>query len=319
MSGRMTLRVRAVTWEAPGVVSLELRRPDGGELPPFTAGAHIDTHLRVEMTRSYSLTNAQEERDRYVIAVAREAAGRGGSAHVHDVVRPGDLLDVSGPRNNFALAEKDDAPTAMLAGGIGITPMVSMVRRLGVLGRPWQLTYCARTRDGAPFLHELDAMASRFGGQLRTNFDHEPGGRMLDVQRWVENVPNGAHLYCCGPAPMLAAFEAAARERPPSHVHLERFAAVEAPAEGGFTVHLARRKRDVPVLSGQTILDALLAANVPVDYSCSEGVCGTCEVGVLEGVPDHRDVVLSKNERDANRSIMICCSGSKTARLVLDL
>ena len=311
--------MRTVTWEAPGVLSLELRHPGGGELPPFTAGAHIDTHLPGEMTRSYSLINAQEERDRYVIAVARDASSRGGSAHVHDAVRPGDMLDVSGPRNDFALAE--DAPaTAMLAGGIGITPMVSMVRRLHVLGRPWQLTYCARTRSGAAFLDDLRTLAARSGGELRTNFDHEPGGTLLDVAGWVDAVPDGAHLYCCGPAPMLRAFEEAATQRPPSHVHLEHFGAVEAPAaEGGFTVHLARRKRDVPVRPGQTILDALLAAKVPVDYSCSEGVCGTCEVAVLEGVPDHRDVVLSQSERASNRSIMICCSGSKTQRLVLDL
>ncbi len=200
MTDRIALRVHRITWEADGIVSLDLRRPDGGELPSFTAGAHIDTHLPGDLIRSYSLVNPQGERRRYVIAVALDKASRGGSMHMHRTVRAGEMLEVSPPKNNFPLEEA--APmTAMLAGGIGVTPMVSMAHRLGELPHLWQLTYCARTRTGAAFLHELESLASRSGGMVRTNFDQEPGGAMLDVAAWASAVPEDAHLYCCGPAP----------------------------------------------------------------------------------------------------------------------
>ena len=173
------VRVKAVTWEAPGILSVDLRPIGACELPPFTAGAHVDLHLPTGVVRSYSLLNAQSERDRYVIAVQRDRASRGGSVWVHDKIGAGDLIKISPPRKNFALAEA--APHSILiAGGIGITPILGMVRQLAALERPWQLHYCTRTRAGTAFIDELEALAANGRGEVRFNFDEEPGGAMLD-------------------------------------------------------------------------------------------------------------------------------------------
>lgn len=308
----LQVRVKSATWEAPGIVSFELRALDGGALPAFTAGAHIDLSLPNALVRSYSLVNPQSERERYVIAVQKDRASRGGSAWVHEHLRPGDVLTINGPRNNFAL-EESAAHSLFIAGGIGITPIVSMTQRLTALGRPWELIYCARTRSAAAF-------AASLAGNVRFNFDEEPGGRMLDIAATVRAAPAGAHLYCCGPLPMLSAFEAATVHLPRERVHVEYFAAKEAPAvAGGFTVVLAKSGREVAVPAGKTILEALLDAGLDVPYSCMEGVCATCETKVLEGIPDHRDLVLTDSEHAANQTMMICCSGSKSERLVLEL
>ena len=308
----LQVRVKSATWEAPGIVSFELRALDGGELPAFTAGAHVDLSLPNGLVRSYSLVNPQSERERYVIAVQKDRASRGGSAWVHDHLRPGDVLTINGPRNNFAL-EESAGHSLFIAGGIGITPIVSMTQRLSSLGRSWELVYCARTRSAAAFAASLQ-------GNVRFNFDEEPGGSMLDIAATVRAAPAGAHLYCCGPLPMLSAFEAATAHLPRERVHVEYFAAKEAPAvAGGFTVVLAKSGREVPVPGGKTILEALLDAGLDVPYSCMEGVCATCETKVLEGIPDHRDLVLTDAEHAANKTMMICCSGSKTERLVLEL
>jgi tetrachlorobenzoquinone reductase len=318
-SATFPVKVRAVAWEAQGILSYELRPFSGRELPPFTAGAHIDLLLPSGLVRSYSLVNPQEERHRYVIAVNRDASSRGGSRFIHDSVRPGDTLTVTAPRNNFPLIE-DAGHSVLIAGGIGITPLWCMIQRLEALGRSWQLYYCTRTRQSAAFLEPLQALGPKVDVNLHFNFDQEPGGRMLDVAGVVAAAPADAHLYCCGPLSMLEAFEQACADRPGSHVHTEYFSAKEAPAvEGGFTVVLQRSGLTLAVPPGKTILDTLMDQGLDLPYSCLEGVCGTCEVRVLEGIPDHRDLVLSKEEKAANRSIMICCSGARTDRLVLDL
>lgn len=310
----LQLRVKAITWEAPNILSYELRPPHGGELPPFTAGAHIDLHLGNGLIRSYSLLNPQTERHRYVIGVQKDAATRGGSKWVHENVRAGGILTIGGPRNNFPLAEHAER-SILFAGGIGITPILSMVERLSALQRPWQLYYCARSRAGAAFVERLQ---SRPG--VHFNFDGEPGGRMLDMAPIVQSAGATTHFYCCGPLGMLSAFEAATAGLPGERVHVEYFSAKEPPAQtGGFTVVLARSGRQIRVPAGKTILDALLDAGIDVPFSCKEGVCGTCEAPLLEGIPDHRDLILTKEEQAANRSMMICCSGAKTDRLVLDL
>ena len=309
----LQVRIKSITWEAPGIVSYDLR-PLAGELPPFSAGAHIDLTLPGGLVRSYSLLNSQAERHRYRIAVQKDRASRGGSRWIHDNLRPGELVTISAPRNNFPL-EEGAALSCFIAGGIGITPILGMIERLSELGRAWQLTYCARTRAGAAF---LDALEGRPG--VRLNFDEEPGGAMLDIGAVVRAAPHHAHLYCCGPLPMLAAFEAATQELERSRVHLEYFKAKEPPAAtGGFTVVLAKSGRELRVPSGTTILEALLQEGIDVPHACTEGVCATCETAVLEGIPDHRDLVLTESERAANKTMMVCCSGSKSERLVLDL
>jgi vanillate O-demethylase ferredoxin subunit len=308
----LRLRVRSATWEAPNITSYELRPLEGGELPAFTAGAHIDLTLPNGLIRSYSLVNPQAERHRYVIAVQKDRASRGGSKWVHENFRPGDILTVNGPRNNFALNEAA-GKSIFIAGGIGITPIISMTERLSALKRDWELVYCARKRSDAAFVDSLK-------GNVRFNFDEEPGGKMLDIAAVVRAAPADAHFYCCGPLPMLNAFEAATAALPRERVHVEYFTAKEPPAVGGgFKVVLAKSGKEFNVPPGKTILDTLLDAGLDIPYSCMEGVCGTCETKVLEGTPDHRDLILTEEEHAAGKSMMICCSGSKSETLVLDL
>ncbi len=307
-------------YEADGVCSVELAplAPDDA-LAPFTAGAHIDLHLPGGPVRSYSLLNGQGDESRYVIGVHLHPASRGGSRHVHTTMRPGDTITIAGPRNHFRLAE-DAACSVFIAGGIGITPLLSMMRRLNQLGRPWQLHYAARTRAQAGFLDEVRQLSAGGAGQVTIALDGEPGGTMLDLAQIVRQAPADAHLYCCGPAGMLEAFEAATAGVPPAQVHTEYFAPRQkSDTTGGFEVRCARSARSAQVRPGQTVLHALLDLGVQVPYACEEGICGTCEVPVLQGEPEHRDSVLTQQEKDAGKTMMVCCSGAKGGLLVLDI
>lgn len=305
--------------ETDAIAVFELRARDGGVLPPFTAGAHIDLYLPNGLVRSYSLVNDQDERDRYVIGVSCDVASRGGSAYVHEHVQAGTELTIDHPRNNFALAE-NAAHSVFVAGGIGITPILSMVRRLDRIGRRWTLHYCTRTRAHAAFLDELAAPGAFRHGEVYLRFDQEPGQGLLDLDALAAGVAPGTHLYCCGPTPMLAAFEQAVAKRPDCVGHVEYFANTQAAAtDGGYDVVLARTQKTVGIPAGKSILDALLEAGIEAPYSCHEGVCGTCETRVLEGEPDHRDLVLSRAEQESGKVMMICVSGCKGKRLVLDM
>ena len=309
----LELRLTAVVYGGEGTNLYELRRPEGGNLPPFTAGAHVDLHLPNGMVRQYSIASPQGERDRYLLGIKLDGGSRGGSRYVHDTLRVGTLLRVGPPRNNFPLVE--DAPFSLLvAGGIGLTPMLCMVDRLRTLNRPWSLHYAVRRRAEAMPLAALAAAT-------HLHVDEEQSG-VMDVAALVAAAPGNAHLYCCGPAPMLAAFEAACATRSPTHVHIERFTAPEdmAPAAGdGYRVELRRSNRQVTVVQGQTLLEALLGAGIKVQVSCEQGICGTCETRVIAGTPDHRDMILSESEKAANDVMMVCCSGSLGPTLVLDL
>jgi vanillate O-demethylase ferredoxin subunit len=310
--------VAAIQLESDGVQSFELRSVDRSALPVFTAGSHIEVQMSPHLARSYSLANDPDETHRYVIAVHKDPAGRGGSLFMQEKVRVGQRLRISEPRNNFELNEA--APhSVLIAGGIGITPLRAMIARLQRLRRPWTLYYCGRQRGAMAYLDEFDEMR-RAGRDVRVHVDCEHDGAVLDLAAVVRSAPAGAHMYCCGPKPMLAAFESATLELPSEQVHVEYFSAKEAAAaEGGFRVELARSGRVLLVEPGKTILDAVLDAGLDVDYSCREGICGSCQVGLLAGVPDHRDAILSKEERDANDRLIICCSGAKSASLTLDL
>lgn len=316
---RLNVRLTSISYEAQDINSYELRPVDGGALPPFTPGAHIDVHLPSGLTRSYSLVNASDERHRYVIAVSRAPDSRGGSRYLHEQVRVGETLAIGPPRNNFALAE-DAEHSLFIAGGIGITPLWSMIQRLDSLRRPWELHYCARTRGHAAFLGALLEAQGAGRGCVHAAFDDETGGRFLDLGTVVAGAPPEAHLYCCGPAGMLAAFEDACAEQPAAQVHVEYFSnTTRAATEGGFKVVLAKSSRTFDVPPGETILSVLLAAGIDVPNSCREGVCGSCETRVISGVPDHRDHVLSRDEKAAGQTMMICCSGCSSSELVLDL
>jgi ferredoxin-NADP reductase len=311
----LTLRLSAIRYAAAGINLYEFTPFDGAALPPFSAGAHIDLHLPNGLVRQYSLCNSPTERNRYVVGVKRDLNSRGGSRCVHDELRAGSVLQVGGPRNNFELRE-EATHTVLIAGGIGITPMASMVYRLRELGISFELHYSVRQRVEAAF---LDLLA---GDALHLHVDAEQGGAPLPVAAIVAAAAAGAHLYCCGPGAMLDAFEVAAANagRPAAQVHVERFTPVQTAAvAGGFTVKLARSGGSVYVAPGRSILETLRAGGIEVQASCEQGICGTCETRVLAGAPDHRDSLLSDQEKAANNVMMVCCSGSKEDILVLDL
>lgn len=306
------MRLAAIHYAAEGTNLFEFRPLNGGFLAPFSAGSHVDVHLANGLVRQYSLCNPQDERHRYVIGVKRDANGRGGSRMLHDEVRAGDIIEIGAPRNNFTLVESA-AHSIFIAGGIGITPVVSMIARLRTLRKSWELHYSVRRRAEAAFLNELE------GDALHLHVDEE-SKELLDISAALALAPPGTHFYCCGPTGMLNAFEAATQHMAPAMVHLERFSAAHpAPSLGGYAVELAQSKRLIQVAPGQTILDALRANGVAVRASCEQGVCGSCETRVLGGTPDHCDSLLSKEEKAANDVMMICCSGSKGELLVLDL
>jgi ferredoxin-NADP reductase len=311
----LQLRLHAIAFETVSVRLLDLRDPDGAGLPTFSPGAHIDLKLNSGLVRSYSLIGDPADASRYLLGVQREPQSRGGSRYLCDQARVGDLIEVSHPINRFPLAE--DAPSSVfIAGGIGITPILPMVEKLAGLGRPFVLHYGVRDRRAVPFRSRIAA----HGDKVRIAFSREPVGGRLNIGAIVETAPANAELYCCGPNSMLDAFAAATADRDPARVHVEHFAAAEpAAVEGGFEVVLARSGRTIPVPPGKTILDTLVAAGLDPPCSCFQGVCGTCETRVLDGVPDHRDAVLTPEERARNQTTMICVSGSKTGRLVLDL
>jgi ferredoxin-NADP reductase len=310
------MHVKCISFEAQGVLGFELHPVRNQPLPAFTAGAHIDLHLQNGMIRSYSLVNPQTESHRYLIAVNRDAASRGGSRYMHEHLRPGDMVMVSRPRNNFPVREDADE-SIFIAGGIGITPILGMVQRLESLGRNWRLHYCARTRKSAAYVEELIALGR---DKVRLNFDGEEGGQILDLTAVISGAYPTAHYYCCGPTGMLSAFERATAAIPRERVHVEYFAStLPAAVEGGFAIELAKSGRTLLVPPGRSILDVLIEARVDVPFSCAEGICGTCETRVLSGTPDHRDLVLSADEKASNRTMMVCCSGCKSEKLVLDL
>ncbi len=308
------LRLIAIRYAAQDTNLYEFASSDGRPLPAYEPGAHIDLHLPDAVMRQYSLARPYRADQGYLVGVKLDAKTRGGSKWLHDRARVGSNFEVGGPRNNFPL--KEDAPhTVLIAGGIGITPIWCMAQRLEEIGAPFELHYAVRSRADAAFLAELERLAPR----VRLHVDVEAEA-VLDVTAIVASAPEGAHLYCCGPAPMLEAFEAAAGERPPEQVHLEYFSAPQLkPLEGGFVVVLAKSGREFAVGPGSTILETLRAAGLNVPASCEQGVCGTCETRILEGVPDHRDLLLTPAEKASGKTMMICCSGSLGDRLVLDL
>ncbi|MGE0805142.1 MAG: 2Fe-2S iron-sulfur cluster-binding protein [Burkholderiaceae bacterium] len=315
----MQVLVRSLTLEAEDIVALELVARDGSVLPPFTAGAHVDLHLPNRLLRSYSLANAPGDSGRYVVAVNKDPASRGGSRYIHEKLRPGELIEISEPRNNFPLREDVDH-VVLFAGGIGITPLWCMIQRLEAIGRSWELFYGSRSRAKCAYLQPLLVLEAAKPGRVHLHFDAECNGAPMDMGRIIAGVAPDAHLYCCGPTPMLSAYEQASATRDPATVHAEYFSAKsEAALDGGYSVVLTRAGRKLDVAPGKSILDALLEAGIEVSYSCMQGVCGACEVRIIEGEADHRDSVLTTQEQEAGKTMMICCSGSKSACLVLDL
>ncbi|MBA4865795.1 oxidoreductase [Streptomyces sp. PSKA54] len=295
---------------ADGVLALTLRHPLGEELPAWEPGAHIDVLLGPGLERQYSLCGDPADRSVWRIAVLREPDGRGGSAYVHGELGQGDKVRVRGPRNHFAL---EPAPRyRFIAGGIGITPILPMLAAAEAAGAEWTLLYGGRSRDSMAFTDELGA----YGDKVTIAPQDEAG--LLDLASVLDDVPEGTLVYCCGPGALLDAVE----ERCPGGLlHIERFLPKEQETgpDTSFEVELSRSGKTVTVPEGVSVLDAVRSAGVEVLYSCAEGTCGTCETDVLEGTPDHRDSVLSDEEREAGETMMICVSRCRGPRLVLDL
>jgi len=315
-SGLVEMRLTAILFAAEGTNLYEFRPLDGRDVPDFTAGAHVDLHLPNGMIRQYSIANAQGDRSRYLLGIKRDANSRGGSAYIHEILSVGAILPIGGPRNHFPLVETG-VPVVLIAGGIGVTPIYAMLTRANELGLPWSFHYACRTRADAALLRELEQV----DGPVRFHADDEAGGP-IGLADIVSQADCAAHLYCCGPTPMLDAFERLAGEAgfPPEQVHVERFSAEPPPrTTKSFTVHLARTGIDIEVQAGETILECARAAGAPVEASCEQGICGACETRVLAGIPDHRDMLLTDAERLSGKTMMICCSGSATERLTLDL
>ncbi|MGQ9369110.1 PDR/VanB family oxidoreductase [Azospirillum sp. ST 5-10] len=313
----MPLTVRHARWAAEGIRLFELARRDGADLPEFAPGAHVLVRVPNGMVRRYSLSNPPSQRDRYEIAVKREDAGRGGSRSLVDEAAEGDELLVSVPRNDFAL-KGSPARYLFIAGGIGITPVLSMARHLVETGgKPFKLYYLTRSPETTAFREEL--AAPEFRGKVVLHHDHGDPGRSLDLWPILEE-PKGAHVYCCGPRALMEAVRDMTGHWSAAAVHFEDFGtgqAAHAATDRPFTVHLARSGEDVAVAAEETLLEALRAKGHLVPSSCESGTCGTCRVGLLEGAAEHRDLVLSEHERV--RAIMPCVSRACGDRLVLDL
>lgn len=316
---RLRVRVNAVTREAEDIRSFELVAAGGEALPAFTAGAHVDVHIRDGLLRQYSLCNDPRERHRYLIAVLQEADGRGGSLAMHGEVGPGDRLTISAPRNNFPLAGPEANFHLLLAGGIGVTPMMAMVAELEARSAPFRLHYCTRAPEKTAFRARLRPLVE--AGKVVLHHDGGDPARGLDIAATLRGFEPGMHCYFCGPAGFMSAARAAVGHWPSHAVHYEYFTAVEsdeAPAENRpFEIVIKSSGEVIEVPADQTIVEVLHAKGIYVETSCEEGICATCLTRYLEGEPEHRDSVLDDTERA--EWMTICCSRAKSRRLVLDL
>lgn len=312
---KILVRLMGVTYGAADALLFELERPDGTPLPRAEPGAHIDLHLPTGLVRQYSLLTPLATATSYVIAVKREAYGRGGSQWLHDQARVGMTFVISAPRNAFPLNERA-AATLLLAGGIGITPIYAMFERLCELRREVRLIYWCRSESHALFHKQL---IGRPGVTL--HYRDDPGRRSRpSIADALSSASLETEIYCCGPDRMVAELEANLGELPPALIHVERFKGnAGEPPVGAFTVNLARSGIELSVRSGETILNTLIAAGIDAPYSCEQGICGACETIVKAGTPLHRDTVRSSEEHDRRQTMMICCSGSRSETLVLDL
>jgi ferredoxin-NADP reductase len=311
----LTLVVDKKVSLATDIVSLELRDPQGRDLPEWSAGAHIDLLLTPQLNRQYSLCGDPDDRKSWKIAVLRETAGRGGSQFIHDELAESGSVEVRGPRNHFGLESAESY--LFIAGGIGITPMLPMIALAQRSGASWILHYGGRTRSTMAFVAEL---VDAYGDRVVVHPQDEQG--LLNLDEILASPTSGTLIYSCGPEPLLKAVEAKCASLPAVTLHVERFAPKEvgAPVRAGeFEIELASTGTVLVVGPDQSILDVVEAAGIEVLSSCSEGTCGTCEVRILAGVPEHRDSVFSEAERLENTSMFICVSRAITPRIVLDL
>ena len=309
-------RIAARQVVAQDIVSIELESVDGQPLPPFGAGDHIDVRASSSLLRQYSLTGDPAVQGRYRLGILLDPKSRGGSAAIHAHFQTGQVIDIGYPRNNFPL-RLDVGHSMLFAGGIGITPILSMAYALAAAGRSFELHYCGRSASRLAFIDEL----KRLGNSVHVHLDDGPDHQRLDIGAVLATPATSRHLYVCGPNGFMD-FVTSAAERAgwsTDTVHLERFGA-EVNTDGApFTVVAERSQVSFEVRPSERIAEKLAAHGISVPMSCQSGVCGTCMVNVIEGIPDHRDSVQTDTEKASNRHITVCCSRSKTKRLVLDL
>lgn len=309
----LKLRLRRMAWEADGVLSLDLSSPDNSDLPPFGPGAHVDLHLPDGVVRQYSLFGDPADRKHYRVAV-REVPGGRMSRAIHRTFRPGDMVTVGVPRNNFPMVPS--RRYLFVAGGIGITPLLPMMIEANRAGAEWSLLYCATRLGNAPFLDEVKAL----GGSVSLHISE--AGTRLDVPTRLAEHPADTVLYCCGPDRLMTAVEQATAAWPEGTVHFEWFTSRARPeneTSGAFELVCARSNIVLTVPPDRSILDTLQDAGINVPRSCEQGICGSCECRIVEGAVDHRDSILSAAEKAANQSLMTCVSRATGPRLVLDI
>lgn len=317
-SRAIRVRVKSMSWLAINVLGVTIETLDRQPLPHAAAGSHIDVKLDAKLSRSYSVVGHGGSTARYEIAIAKDAKSRGGSRYIHEKLRVGDELQISEPRNLFALSESAGV-SVLIAGGIGITPIWAMAQELESKGRPWQLVFAARSQAHAAYLDDIAALAASSSvGRLVTHFDDQHAGAPLDMAALLAGAPRDAQLYCCGPQAMLAAFERETAAWPAAQVHLERFTSAQPANPGEFKLVLSRSGLELTIPPGRSILDVLLENGINAQYGCMQGACGLCETPVLAGEPEHLDTLLSAEVKQANRTMLICCSRSKTPTLTLD-
>lgn len=311
------VRIDAKAAVAQDVCALTLVAADGGALPAFTAGAHVDVHLPGGIVRQYSISNDPAETHRYVLGVLLEAESRGGSKAVHEQLAPGQTLQVSAPKNHFPLAPQARR-SLLIAGGIGITPILAMARQLAREGADFEFHYAASSVERMAFRADIEASAWAEVARFHVGHDR------LDVERLLAAQAGDVHVYVCGPKRLIDAVSDAARRHgwAGERVHHEFFAGAEPAAAGdnrAFEIELAGSGRVIPVPADQSAAQALIAAGVPLLTSCEQGVCGTCLTRVVAGEPEHRDLYLTPEEQAANDQFLPCCSRSRGGRLVIEL
>ena len=319
-SKTLTVQVRNIQDEAIDIKSFELVSADGAPLPAFVAGSHIDVFIGEGLIRQYSLCNGPGPTASYLIAVKNEAASRGGSRAMHERIKIGDVLQISAPRNNFALTSAAKRHV-LVGGGIGITPLLSMARHLLAEGADFEINYFSRSIKHTAF-HAL-LSSPEFSGKVAFHYAIEPGAIKAYLRNLLWERPADAHLYLCGPGPFMDQVQdTAAATWPPQAIHLEYFAADPAALAGpqdAFEVTLARSGGTYTIPEGRSIVEVLAKHGIQIDVSCEQGVCGTCLTGVLEGTPDHKDVYLDDAEKKACDKMTPCVSRSLSPKLVLDL
>jgi vanillate monooxygenase ferredoxin subunit len=315
----LEMQVRRAFNETRRIRVFELVRADGGALPPFTTGSHINLELGNRQERSYSLVNSEADTSKYSIAVLRESEGRGGSVWMHDVLREGDVVRASEPENNFPLSEGGDHHI-LIAGGIGITPIVSMTARLAELKKDYALHYCARSREDAAFADTLSAL---HGDRIHFYFDGGDPSRGLQLNELLRERPTAGHVYVCGPYGLIRATREAGKHWPSGTIHFELFKGsrdelLDRSANGPFDVVLNRSGQVLRVPADKSLLDVLRNNGVVIKSLCREGVCGTCKVGLLGGIAEHRDDCLDDDQKST--AIQVCVSRAAPGQtLVLDI